>query len=391
MYYRIWKIGRSNVLIEFTNKIFKTIYGDNAIISFNPNRIPSRKRFFIIPGSNGIRWIIPKETKKGLPIINQWNPYRLSSNIKWVVIKMAYRMGILSMIPKIKEIGIEGIISKENILKNLNGDSFQTPTLYIGTPGPTQKAVVLFVDCQQLQSSYVVKIPLCSKAFDTIINEARVIKTLVKEKPQITVPKILHQDNVKGMSIQEALTIRTTGIHLTDQHLQFLLLLRINDEFTTINEHIKKVENKLKLIPKGIINNKKIFNRLENISDSTLLPSVWIHGDFAPYNCKTNKDRNFILIDWEEGFRGGLPCYDLNHFKYISQFLFRKTQNPKRQVLFTNILTEYIHKMHIPNKLINKLEIYYKIRESIHRLLIDDKDQYAFFLIRQLEEEIKYE
>ena len=41
-----------------------------------------------------------------------------------------------------------------------------------------------------------------------------------------------------------------------------------------------------------------------------------VHGDLAPWNVRRGEREEVMMIDWEEGRRGDVPCWDLVHFVF---------------------------------------------------------------------------
>ena len=44
---------------------------------------------------------------------------------------------------------------------------------------------------------------------------------------------------------------------------------------------------------------------------------IFVHGDFAPWNIRTTKENNLLLLDWEFSKEEGLPFYDLFYYQYM--------------------------------------------------------------------------
>jgi hypothetical protein len=67
---------------------------------------------------------------------------------------------------------------------------------------------------------------------------------------------------------------------------------------------------------------------LGQMADYTPLRSCWIHGDFGPWNLKNQPGGTLGLIDWESGWRGGLPMQDAFYYIHLQRYMFSRKPRP---------------------------------------------------------------
>ena len=61
-----------------------------------------------------------------------------------------------------------------------------------------------------------------------------------------------------------------------------------------------------------------LFSYFVNLKvENFIFKSVFVHGDFAPWNIRTTKENNLLLLDWEFSKEEGLPFYDLFYYQYM--------------------------------------------------------------------------
>ena len=237
---RFWLVspgGQRGVLFtELTKKVVKKIFPDGSEITKNPHEVPPEDRYWLIPGSNGPRWIIPQEKKYGLSVFQQWRPYKFASCIKWNVLHGAYYAGRLGSIPGVKSIGIA--TKSKKIWKHFdwNKESAPIPIIYIGTPCNPHKAVALLVDSTKLQPSIICKVPLSGLAAKSIKREYNILCYLKQNNPGLSpTPFSLHGES--GVALQEAIIGSPLPRTFSDLHWKFLEKLTMSNSTTSVFEH----------------------------------------------------------------------------------------------------------------------------------------------------------
>ena len=314
-------VSKSDVLIDsLVFNIFSQLYGDNIVVTEQCHNVPSSHRFLIIPGKHGLRWIVPAEPALGWPVLQQWRPYDVRSILKWNLLGVAYRWGRLGSLPAIYKVGIEGVLSLLKIFPESENAGRIIPVIYVGTSGPARKAVVALVGQEDTRPYAIVKLPLGEMASKAILHEADMLERLAVFREGIA-PKLFFVDELGGISIQQMVTGKLSGRKLTRQHIDLLCLLR-SGKITTIALFCESLLERIREIhlPDAPVR-EHITQLVEVLADSTPLPAVWVHGDFAPWNLKLT-EQGGGAIDWEEAQENALPLIDLLYFFAIQGYLF---------------------------------------------------------------------
>jgi hypothetical protein len=319
---------------ELTKKVVRKIFPDGSEITDNPNEVPPEDRYWLIPGSNGPRWLIPQEKKYGLSVFQQWRPYKLASCIKWNVLHGAYFAGRLGSIPGVKSIGIA--IESKKIWKHFDWDrkSAPIPIIYFGTPCDTHKAVAILIDSTMLQPSIICKVPLSGLAAKSIKREHNILCYL-KQKNSGVAPTPFSLHGESGVALQEAIIGSPLPRTFSDLHWKFLEKLTISNNTTSVFEQSQSLLGLLSKTDRVKSDTKILLEKLlGECQDSTSLPQTFVHGDFAPWNIKKIERGSLMAFDWEVGDPNGLPFYDFFYFFLIQSYLFNDNFNSYRVFKF---------------------------------------------------------
>jgi hypothetical protein len=326
---------------ELTQKVVQKIFPAGSEITKNPLEVSPEDRFWLIPGQNGPRWLIPQEKKYGLSMFQQWRPYNYTSRIKWKIIYMAYYTGRLGLIPGVKSIGIAKDSKKAWSHIHWDRESVPIPIIYFGTPCSTHKAVAVIVDSFKMQPSIICKVPLSDLAAKSIKQEYNILCYLKQNNPGVA-PIPFFLDRESGAAVQEAIIGSPLPRTFSGLHWKFLEQLAISDNATSVFEHSQSLLNLLSKIDRLESKTKILLERLlKECRDSTSLPQIFVHGDFAPWNIKKIDNGSLMALDWEMGDPNGLPVYDFFYFFIIQAYLFKDKFNLNR---IFKLLPEYSKK-----------------------------------------------
>ena len=345
--------------------------------------------FLVIPGNGAPRWIIPADARLGRGILTQWRPYGLSSKIKWSVLLTFYKFRLLSKIPKIQiisalqneEVGLHKI--DHQVLRRRNE---VVPVIYVGTPGPQQKAVVTLIDIKSKAPLAIMKIPLGEQAKKSIIREANMLAML----PEIGVgggSSVLTVDEHAGVSLQTVLSGKLSPREFTLRHLGWLLSLPTAGEKFTFDEQKKKLVSlyssakfEMTLEQKESINNALLIIEGEKYFDLILT-----HGDFAPWNIKKEKYSKLKVFDWEDARVNGFPLWDICHFYFIQAHLFNENKRIADLLSFFNdsnsLIQTYLNKKKIISRDAKKMVLLYVLFTVLNE---NTDSEYIEFLIKKI-------
>ncbi len=315
---------------ELTKKVIQKIFPAGSEIVKNPLEVSPEDRFWLIPGQNGPRWLIPQEKKYGLSVFQQWRPYKFASWVKWKVLYVAYYTGRVGLIPEVKSIGIAR--DSKKLWKHFDWDRESVPItiIYFGTPCSTHKAVAILVDSIKLQPCIIGKVPLSDLAAESIKREYYILCYLKQNNPGVA-PTPFFLDNESGSAVQEVIIGSPMSRTFSGLHWKFLEQLAISDNATSVFEHSQSLLNLLSKTDRLKSKIKILLeHQLKECRDSTSVPQIFVHGDFTPWNIKKIENGSLMALDWEMGDHNGLPVYDFFYFFLIQSYLFNNKLNLNR-------------------------------------------------------------
>ncbi len=360
-------------------KILELIYhNDSETKNFLSESFQKRK-YFTITGQENLRWIIPDAPHFGIPALSQWRPYNHISLIKWKILLFLYSIRLLKMIKGIES--LEFIHDKQYTQVKKNGQNL-IPVVYVGTPGPSQKAVVTFIDPVTAAPVYVMKVALEKNSRESLVRESEILKKMAYYNiPGI--PKIISVDNGGNKTIQTFIHGHLTSRKLTQAHIDWLLKLPKSEKTTTFNEQKDILLNMVFKKKTSITNKKIIIHAINTIKGNQVIPFLVTHGDFAPWNLKWHNKNEIAAIDWEDSDLNGLPLWDLSHFYCMQAHLFGGI-NPFNSISSCPLTAQYLKKTGLEKIDIRQLYILYLLKKIISQRALTE-NSYGNFLLKQIQ------
>jgi hypothetical protein len=243
--------------------------------------------------------------------------------MQWSVIRLANRRGMLQALPGLGKVHLSNAEGIDWRSYGWRGIRAPIPLIYVGTPGPRQKAVIHLVDGPTGNCLAVVKVPLGADAKEAIVQEACVLAALADECYPFS-PRLLHRDDSRGIATQQFVPGKSGERRFGSEHQDLLRSLLLCDQTTRLADHAaawhQQALPSLTNAGKGELGLVPL--ALAEVGDEHPLPACWTHGDFAPWNIRQCVHGVTTLIDWEETVRGGLPLQDAYHFLHIQDFVF---------------------------------------------------------------------
>ena len=341
----VWQRRLKNVLQnKLIKKVVNTLFGSESTIIQTIQDVPLERRFFVIPGSLDLRWIVPQNPETGWPALRQWRPYDFASRTKWLVVTLLYRAGLLGHVPGIVNIGV--VDGKLPEMPNMS-TADTVPVIYIGTKGLHRKLVVSLVSIKTKQPLVVLKIPLGIGAKEKIHYEADVLVRLAREKPGLS-PILIHEDEQKGISFQSVIGGSQARRGLSTGHIDFLCSLVIKGQEISLDDYWGQLGARVARLG-GVANeDRRFINQLiQKYSSTELLPAVWAHGDFTTWNLMLMSTGQLAAVDWEDAKRQVLPLVDLVHFCFMETY-----QSGERNIfpplLAKPFIRHYMQRLGIP-------------------------------------------
>jgi hypothetical protein len=250
--------------------------------------------------------------------------------------------------------------------------------VYLGTPGPSRKAVIHLLDPSSGICQMIVKVPINETASPAILREADLLVGLDAEGCTFG-PRLLSVDRDRGIAAQTFLPGTNGSRRLLPEYLQLLRSLGLTGEMTSIVEHAATLQEQLLWSVDSGGDLASVMAALSQLCDAKPLPAFWVHGDFAPWNIKHASDGAAALLDWEDARRGGLPLHDAFHFLHIQDYLFGK-----RPTSHARALNHFAGVVGLTASQCRKLEIAYLAHSYLQRLN-GHQPRHSLFLLDTLD------
>lgn len=337
---------------DVVSSVIDALFPPGSALTTSPNDVPPSARFYVIPGQDGPRWIIPHEPQPALSYLRHSAPYRRSSRLKWAGILAAYRLECLNVLEGIRSIGVD--VSAGNGWAHLGwGEgSDPVPVVYVGTPGPTRKAVAALISAESGRLISIAKAPLTDAAANAIRREAATLRLLSAERPGLA-PRLLWADTGRGVTMQEAVAgVRPTP-RLTTNHVDWLASLTLPGESVCLRSVAEAFHCHMPPSAGDEAGSRSLLSRaLAACDDPNPLPAVWMHGDFAPWNLKCDARQPLRAVDWEWAERGGLPLFDLIYHEAQLSYLLGQ---PTRMTVAVKWFRRYLDRLQIAQTLLPRI------------------------------------
>jgi hypothetical protein len=331
---------------------------------------------FVVSGPAGPRWILPAGPNLN-PVLANWSPYGINSQILWRGVQVAQRVGLMRWLPRVQRVHLGDLLGIDWQALGWKGSAPPVPVIYVGTPGPQRKAAIHLVDPASGDCPMVVKVPLQLAAQTAILREAAVL-TVLAEEPDIAAPQLIHVDEQRAVATQRFVTGRPGSRRLLPDYQNLLRSLVLLDEHTTLAGQAESWQYHPLWDYMEAADFNLLAAALAEQADTRSLPSFWVHGDFAPWNIRHRRGLTPALIDWEQGQRGGLPLQDAFHFLHIQDFLFRE-----RARAHFKALEPLAQSLGISSEMCTKLEIAYLSRSYFTCMEWGDRRR-ADYLLKSL-------
>lgn len=365
--------------MQALDAMVQRIYPPGTVIVQDQEALPNSQRFWLIRDQAGnLRWLLPRSAQAAYRILETWTPHDLSSRVKWQVILAAYRRGWLGKLPGVSTLGL--LPDTASSWEHLHWRNPKPPVTaaYFGRPGVLCKAVVFLLDEQQGQPPTVAKVPVGESAGPNILHEAAILKG-VNGTHADAGPSLIFEDQQNTLTLQAFIEGVPLGSKFSAAHSHYLAGLLVPDRKTSILEQAADLKQRFELQGLASTERELVHQQLQTLQSETLLPAVWQHGDFAPWNIRQSATGQVFAIDWEEAHVPGLPLYDVIHFHFIQCFLSGKNCQILPDLLKDPNVRLYLHAMNISTYLAREIFRFYLLDYWCRRLQQGEPDAICKF------------
>jgi hypothetical protein len=231
----------------------------------------------------------------------------------------------------------------------------------VGNPSADRKVVAFLLDGSQ-QIAAVLKVGLTAAGGLSVLHEAEV---LLKLEPHSWAPKLLSNHPDLRAAAQEYIPGAMPGRKFLPEYMDMLCRLPRSGNSTNLALFAGEMASRLhpfktqlnKLAPDVLDRSLGCLNR--DIS----IPTMLVHGDFAPWNMRNHPTKGYVLVDWEWADFTGLPAYDLLHFQFSDDHLFGENGGGYTAIRRRSLCTEYFRRMDLNVELLPQLAVAYLLHQ----------------------------
>jgi hypothetical protein len=337
--------------------------------------------YLVISGSRGPRWLLPARPGAAAAVLGVWHPYNLSSRVKWLAIRMAARAGVLRFARSVSTVpvsrrGVRSWIDRCGIPARVGA-----MVVLVGTPSAERKLIAFLLDDRH-RIAAVLKVGLTAAGGRRVLHEAEVLGRLERYN---WAPKILsvHPDRLAAAQQYMPGVLPDRG--LRPEYIDLLCQMPRSGSSKSLAAVADEMAGRLRPF-------KDQFDRLApGLLDRSLsclnfegtVPTMLVHGDFAPWNILKNPRTGYVLVDWEQADFTGLPAHDLLHFQFSIDRLFGGKAGGYLTVRSSSTCADYFRRMDLDIELLPRLAIAY----LLDQLLVFNQHlspEHAAYLLRQL-------
>jgi hypothetical protein len=288
--------------------------------------------------------------------LGSWRPYSISSQIKWSAIRIAARVGVLRFFDSVSS----AVVSRTGAtgwFERCGVPSQQAElVVLVGNPSPDRKLIVFLLDDVH-RIAAVLKVGLTQEGGLTILREAETLKRLEHYDWAPRVRSILPdlraaaQEYVCGSMPNRR--FRPEYMDLLCQMPRTGLSRKLSDVANELANRLSPFKDQVDKRARDLLNRS-----LACLDLDIAVPTMLVHGDFAPWNIRRNPKAGYVLVDWEWANFAGLPAHDLLHFQFCEDRLFDGAGGYSA-IMAKPICREYFGRTNVDGKLLPRLAIAY--------------------------------
>ena len=321
------------------------------------------------------RWLVPAGQRLCTESFLGWRPYRATSRLAWGAMKPFLRWGAPRFLPSSCAADFDCIAGMDWRALGWCGPCDPEPLVYLGTPGEKRKAVVHLLDSKSYACELIVKVPLTEAAKFAIAHEAQTLVELQRDGFEAA-PRLVVHDSEDGVASQTVVHGSRAHMKLTHEAASLLQSLQLPNQSTSLRQESSRFGQNTGQLELSSEDAALMTRALDQIDDSSELPAVRVHGDFAPWNIRL-QNGSAALLDWEDSRSLGLPLHDAYHFSHMTRCLFGKRPQSVAQEL------RFRYSFEFGNSLRWKLELAYLVQTLVREFPRTDQT-YAAFLMATL-------
>jgi len=348
--------------------------------------------YLVIPGHDGPRWLIPARSRAAASVLSSWHPYNLSSRLKWLAVCTAARAGLLRFAGSVASVAV----SRREALRWFERCGIRSRTgemvILVGNPSPDRKLVVFLLrdahsrdadsgGAQQIAA--VLKTGLTAGGGRSVLHEAEVLSRL---EPYSWAPRLLSVHPELRAAAQKFVPGAMPDRRFRPEYMEMLCHLPLSGGSKTLAQvagemarRLSPFKAPLETLAPGLLD-----RACDALDGDVFVPTLLVHGDFAPWNMRRNAQLGYVLVDWEWADFAGLPAHDLLHFHFNDDRLFGEKAGGYAAIRSRPICAEYLRRMDLDPELLPRLAIAYLL-DQLESHCRQRGGQHIAYTLRQLE------
>lgn len=226
----------------------------------------------------------------------------------------------------------------ETIIPTVPGAAIERVAGLVSGFGLRAKIVVRLMDPEGHALAYV-RLAQQAEAAQALEREREMLTFLAHSKVFAQVPTVLRWGRLEGPAeetgyflAQSAGGDTASSRNLTVAHFGFLEKL-LTGAMVSWKDHVASLQETCRAGP--FADDELVARSLTWLASAPFgrLPDCIQHGDFAPWNIRTQPDGSLFVFDWEHGEQTGFPAIDALHFGFQQAVLVTRSA-PADAVLF---------------------------------------------------------
>ncbi len=313
--------------------------------------------YFAIPGNSGPRWLVPAVSRGAASVLSAWRPYSLTGRVKWLAIRMAARAGIVRLFPSVSSLTIPRTSSLRWFERCGIAGQAGEMVVMVGNPSSDRKLTVFLLDAGH-HIAAVLKVGLTPGGRLSVIHEAEVLRELER---YCWAPDFLAVLPDLGAAAQKYVRGALPERGFRSEYLDLLCNLPLSGASSNLTDLAGALERRLRPFADeldraapGLLG--RCLSYLDLDKD---MPSILVHGDFAPWNIRKTSDSGYVLVDWEWADFAGLPMHDLLLFHFTESRLLDRGRGGYAAIQEKPVFKEYLTRMGLDTELLPRLAIAY--------------------------------
>jgi hypothetical protein len=277
--------------------------------------------------------------------------------MKWYAVRMAARAGVLQFIHSVTKVNA----SRKGALQwfekcGLRSEAGEIVIL-IGNPSADRKVIAFLLDGSQ-QIAAVLKVGLTAGGGLSVLHEAEV---LLKLEQYSWAPKLLSIHPDLRAASQEYIPGAMPGRKFLPEYMDLLCRLPRSGSSTSLAQIAGEMASRLHPFKTQLdkVAADVLDRSLGRLDLDISIPTMLVHGDFAPWNLRNHPKKGYVLVDWEWADFSGLPAHDLLHFQFNDDHLFGEKAGGYAAIRSRPVCAEYYHRMDLDTELLPRLAIAY--------------------------------